>query len=131
MAKPKSHLITLERIKQSSAGESILATNSKLKRNRREFKREPGNQRVHFSLHDPKGGRVAWGTAILLDYSPQGALLGHVMFDEGIWPESPFSVSFKVTGGPHEGAYAYGEPLRFATSKSNLAVKFDGIYVKL
>lgn len=131
MPKSKSHRVTLERIKQSRAGENILASTDSKNKSRREFKREASNQRVHFALHDPVGGRVAWGTAILLDYSPQGAMLGHVMFDEGTWPQGNFSISFKVTGGPHEGVNAYGEPLRFATSKSSLAVKFDGIYIKL
>jgi hypothetical protein len=132
MPKSTSHRITLERIKESRAREDVLAQNKNPRiACRREFKREMTNQRVHFALHDPVGGRVAWGTAILVDYSPQGALLGHLMFDEGFWPDGDFAVSFKVTGGPFEGVYAYGAPLRFATSRANLAVRFDGLYVKL
>jgi hypothetical protein len=132
MPKTSSHRLTLERIKQSSARENVVARNENPRIVcRREFKREPSNQRVHFALHDPVGGRVAWGTAVLVDYSPLGALLGHIMFEEGFWPDGDFTVSFKVTGGPYEGVNAYGVPLRFASSKANLAVRFDGLYVKL
>jgi hypothetical protein len=132
MSKSTSHRITLERIKQSSARENVVAKNTNPRLAcRREFRREQSNQRVHFSLVDPTGACVATGTAVLVDYSPQGALLAHVLFDDGFWPDGDFSVAFKVTGGPHEGVNAYGRPLRFATSKANLAIKFDGIYVKL
>jgi hypothetical protein len=131
-SKTSSHRVTLDRIKQSKARENIVHKNKNPKiACRREFRREMTNQRVQFALHDPIGGRVAWGTAVLLDYSPQGALLEHLIFDEGFWPDGEFSVSFKVIGGPHQGVNAYGTPLRFASSKSNLAVRFDGLYVKL
>ncbi len=131
MPKTASHKITLERIKQSSARQHVVAQNQNPRiACRREFKREPANQRVHFTLRS-RDGQVARGTAVLVDYSPQGALLGHLMFDEGFWPDGDFSVSFKVTGGPFEGVYAYGSPLRFAASRANLAVRFDGLYVKL
>ncbi|MHC4841138.1 MAG: hypothetical protein ACYTDT_09315 [Planctomycetota bacterium] len=127
-----SHKLTLDNIKKTSARKNIIQRKNNPKvACRRELRRNPTNQRVHFALHDPKGGRTAWGTAILLDYSPNGALLGHLMFENGFWPDGEFSVSFKVTGGQYEGVYAYGEPLRFATSKANLAVRFDGLYVKL
>lgn len=127
-----THKSTLENIKKTSARKDIIQRKNNPKvACRRDLRRNATNQRVHFSLHDPKGGRCAWGTAILLDYSPNGALLGHLMFDEGFWPDGEFGVSFKITGGKYEGVYAYGEPLRFATSKANLAVRFDGLYVKL
>jgi hypothetical protein len=130
--KTSSHRVTLDRIKQSKAREKVVHKNKNPRiACRREFRRENSNQRVLFALHDPIGGKVAGGTAVLLDYSPQGALLGHLIFDYGFWPDGDFSVSFKVVGGPHEGVNAYGAPLRFATSKSNLAVRFDGLYVKL
>lgn len=127
-----SHRVTLERIKQSKARETVVATNENPKiACRREFRREASNQRVHFALHGANNVRLAHGTAILLDYSPQGALLGHVIFEDGFWPDGEFSVSFRITGGQYEGVNAYGTPLRFATSRANLAVRFDGLYVKL
>ncbi|MCB9932587.1 MAG: hypothetical protein H6841_04105 [Planctomycetes bacterium] len=127
-----SHRILLDRIKKTRVRDQIVAKNDNPRiACRREFRREPTNQRVHFALHDALGGRVAWGTAVLVDYSPNGALLGHILFEEGFWPDGDFSVSFKVTGGPHEGVYVYGTPLRFATSRANLALRFDGLYVKL
>jgi hypothetical protein len=127
-----SHRLTLNRIKQSKAREPVVNRNTNPRiACRREFRRELSNERVHFALHDPVGGRIAWGTAVLIDYSPQGAQLGHIIFNEGFWPDGDFSVSFRVVGGPHEGVNAYGTPLRFAASKSNLAVRFDGLYVKL
>ncbi|MBK8205593.1 MAG: hypothetical protein IPK87_02245 [Planctomycetes bacterium] len=132
MPKASSHRVTLDRIKQSKARTRVVSDNKNPKiACRREFRREATNQRVEFRLIDPVGGPVAIGTAVLLDYSPQGALLGHIMFDDGFWPDGDFSVSFRVTGGPHEGVSAYGTPTRFATSRANLAVRFDGLYVKL
>lgn len=132
MPKASSHRVTLERIKASKANAAVVSDNKNPKiACRREFRREPTNQRVEFILWDPVGGPVAKGTAVLIDYSPQGALLGHIMFEDGFWPDGDFSVSFKVTGGPHEGVSAYGAPTRFATSRANLAVRFDGLYVKL
>ena len=131
-SKTTSHRILLDRIKDTRVRDEIVSRNMNPKiACRREFRREPTNQRVHFALHDSKGGRIAWGTAVLVDYSPNGALLGHIMFEDGFWPDHEFSVSFKVTGGPYEGVYVYGEPLRFATSRANLALRFDGLYVKL
>ncbi|MBZ0136667.1 MAG: hypothetical protein K8I27_09870 [Planctomycetes bacterium] len=130
--KSTSHRILLDNIKKTRAREEIVNRNTNPRiACRREFRREATNQRVHFSLHDSKGGRVAWGTAVLIDYSPNGALLGHIMFDEGFWPDNDFSISFKITNGPYEGVYVYGQPLRFATSRANLALRFDGLYVKL
>lgn len=130
--KSTSHRILLNTIKQTRVRDKIVNKNKNPRiACRREFRREVTNQRVHFSLHDPRGGRVAWGSAILLDYSPNGALLGHIIFEEGFWPDAEFSISFKITGGPYEGVYVYGEPLRFATSRANLALRFDGLYVKL
>jgi hypothetical protein len=131
-SKSTSHRILLDKIKLTRARESIVARNENPRiACRREFRREMTNQRVEFWLHDPVGGRVARGTAILQDYSPNGALLGHIIFDEGFWPDGDFTVSFRVTGGPYEGVSAYGTPLRFATSRANLALRFDGLYVKL
>jgi hypothetical protein len=98
---------------------------------RREFHRELTNQRVTFTLYDPGFGPVAKGTAILVDYSPGGALLGHIRFDEGFWPDGEFSIRFRVTGGEFEGVHAYGLPVRFATTSASLAMKFDGLYVKI
>jgi hypothetical protein len=131
-ARSTSHRILLDNIKKTRAREGIINRNANPRiACRREFRREATNQRVYFALHDPKGGRVAWGSAVLIDYSPNGALLGHVMFDEGFWPDSDFSVSFKITSGPYQGVHVYGQPLRFATSRANLALRFDGLYVKL
>lgn len=131
-SKTTSHRILLDRIKKTRVRDQIVASNKNPRiACRREFKREHTNQRVHFALHDPKGGRIAWGSAVLVDYSPNGALLGHILFEDGFWPDTDFSISFKVTGGPYEGVYAYGSPLRFATSRANLALRFDGLYVKL
>lgn len=130
--KTTSHRILLDNIKNTRAREDIIHRNTNPRiACRREFRREATNQRVHFSLHNPRGGRTAWGTAILIDYSPNGALLGHIMFEEGFWPDEDFAISFKVTNGPYEGVYVYGQPLRFATSRANLALRFDGLYVKL
>jgi hypothetical protein len=130
--KTTSHRILLDKIKKTRVRDQIVALNKNPRLAcRREFRREPTNQRVHFALHDSRAGRVAWGTAVLIDYSPNGALLGHILFEEGFWPDGEFSVSFKVTGGPYEGVNAYGQPLRFATSRANMAVRFDGLYVKL
>jgi len=131
-SKTTSHRILLDRIKETRARDGILAANDNPKLAcRREFKRELTNQRVQFFLHDPGFGRIAWGTAVLVDYSPNGAQLGHILFEEGFWPDGDFTVSFVVTGGPYEGVHAYGTPLRFATSRANLALRFDGLYVKL
>lgn len=131
-AKSISHRVTLERIKQSRAGQEIVAEkNDPRIACRREFRREPTNQRVEFSLIGPDGMRVARGSAILVDYSPQGAQLSHIIFEDGFWPDGDFTVSFRVTGGPYEGVTAYGTPLRFAASRANLALQFDGLYVKL
>jgi hypothetical protein len=127
-----SHRITLERIKQTRARMAIEAEkNDPRIACRREFKREQTNQRVEFSLICPEGKRLASGSAILVDYSPQGAQLSHLIFDDGFWPDGDFTVSFRVTGGPYEGVTAYGVPLRFAASRANLALQFDGLYVKL
>ncbi len=98
---------------------------------RREFRREPTNQRVHFALYTGGASPVARGTAVLLDYSPGGAHLGHIRFTEGFWPDGDFNISFKVTGGEFEGLAAYGLPMRFAASGADLALRFDGLYVKL
>ncbi|MCC6575465.1 MAG: hypothetical protein IT462_16935 [Planctomycetes bacterium] len=98
---------------------------------RREFRREPTSQRVHFALYAGGTEPVARGTALLVDYSPGGAQLGSIKFTEGFWPDGDFNISFKVTGGEFEGLAAYGLPLRFATSSANLALRFDGLYVKL
>jgi hypothetical protein len=131
-AKSTSHRVTLERIKQTRVRASIAAEkNDPRIACRREFRREQTNQRVEFTLLCPEGKRLAAGTAILVDYSPQGAQLSHIIFDEGFWPDGDFSVSFRVTGGPYEGVAAYGTPLRFAASRANLALQFDGLYVKL
>ena len=127
-----THRQTLNRIKKTKARAGIVARKDNPRiACRREFRREMTNQRVHFSLHDAKGGRFAWGTGILVDFSPNGAQLAHIMFEEGFWPDGEFTISFKVTGGHFEGVYAYGIPTRFATSQANLAMAFDGIYVKL
>jgi len=130
---PDSHRTTLERIKQSRAGGSIAALKDDPRiACRREFRREPSNQRVEFELVARDASVLATGTAILVDYSPQGAQLAHVIFDDGgFWPDGHFSVRFRVTGGPHEGVTATGEPLRFAASRQNLAMRFDALYVKL
>ncbi len=130
--KSTSHRITLERIKETRAAGGIVAEkNDPRIACRREFKREMTNQRVEFRLMDSEGRRVATGSAILVDYSPQGAQLSHIIFEDGFWPDGEFSVNFKVTGGPYEGVTAYGTPLRFAASRANLALRFDGLYVKL
>ncbi|MBX3473170.1 MAG: hypothetical protein KF754_02225 [Planctomycetes bacterium] len=130
--KTTSHRVTLERIKQTRVCESIAAEkNDPRIACRREFRREQTNQRVEFSLICPEGRRLATGSAILVDYSPQGAQLSHIIFDDGFWPDGDFVVSFRVTGGPYEGVTAYGTPLRFAASRANLALQFDGLYVKL
>jgi hypothetical protein len=131
-SKSTSHRILLDKIKKTRARDEIIAKNDNPRLAcRREFRREMTNQRVTFWLHDPVGGRVAWGTAVLVDYSPNGAQLGHIMFEDGFWPDGDFSISFQITGGPYEGVHAYGTPLRFATSRANLALRFDGLYVKL
>lgn len=130
--KTTSHRMTLQRIKETRVGDSIVAEkNDPRIACRREFKRESTNQRVEFALLSPEGKRVAEGSAILVDYSPQGAQLSHIIFDDGFWPDGDFTVSFRVTGGPYEGVTAYGTPLRFAASRANLALQFDGLYVKL
>lgn len=130
--KTTSHRVTLERINNTRVRQSIAAEkNDPRIACRREFKREQTNQRVEFTLLCPEGKRVAAGSAILVDYSPQGAQLSHIIFDDGFWPDGDFTVSFRVTGGPYEGVTAYGTPLRFAASRANLALQFDGLYVKL
>jgi hypothetical protein len=130
--KTTSHRVTLERIKESRAGGTILAEKDDPRiACRREFRREASNQRVEFELVLRDETVIASGTAILVDYSPQCAQLAHVIFEEGFWPDGSFGVRFKVTGGPHEGVTAYGEPLRFAASRQNLAMRFDGLFVKL
>lgn len=130
--KKSSHRMTLDAIKRTSARGNILHQN----RNphlacRREYRREATNQRVVFTLLDSESREVAQGSAILLDYSPDGALLGHIIFDEGFWPDSNFTVRFSVTNGPFEGVACYGKPLRFAASQANLALSFNSVYVKL
>lgn len=130
--KTTSHRVTLERIKQSRAGATLLAEKDDPRiACRREFRREHSNQRVEFTLMTEAGETVARGSAVLVDYSPQGAQLAHVIFDDGFWPDGAFEVHFKVTGGPYEGVTAYGVPLRFAASRQNLAMRFDGLFVKL
>jgi hypothetical protein len=104
-SKSTSHRILLDKIKKTRARDEIIAKNDNPRLAcRREFRREMTNQRVTFWLHDPVGGRVAWGTAVLVDYSPNGAQLGHIMFEDGFWPDGDFSISFQITGGPYEGA---------------------------
>lgn len=127
-----SHRMTLDRILKTRARDGIVAEKSNPKvACRRRFRREPTNQRVEFRLLSPAGEELARGSAVLLDYSPNGAHLGHVIFDEGFWPDADFTVAFQVTGGPYEGVAAYGTPLRFAASRADLALRFDGLYVKL
>ena len=126
------HNDTLEAIKRTRAGRRVLAEkNDPTISCRREFRRENTNQLVDFSLYDADGNRVARGTANLLDYSPHGAKIGHVIFSEGFWPDADFSVSMKITGGEFEGVHAHGRPLRFATTSASLAIRFDALYVKL
>lgn len=126
------HTDTLEAIKRTRAARRVLAEkNDPTISCRREFRREHTDQSVEFSLFDADGMRVARGTAHLLDYSPNGAKIGHVQFSEGFWPDGDFSVSMKITGGEFEGVQAHGRPLRFATTSASLAIRFDALYVKL
>jgi hypothetical protein len=127
-----NHKGTLEAIKRTRVARRLMAEkNDPTISCRREFRRENTDQLVDFSLYDADGKRVARGTAHLLDYSPHGAKIGNVMFSEGFWPDTDFSVSMKITGGEFEGVQAHGRPLRFATSSASLAIRFDALYVKL
>ncbi|GIK51689.1 MAG: hypothetical protein HUU03_11650 [Planctomycetaceae bacterium] len=127
-----NHRATLEAIKRTRAARRLMAQkNDPSISCRREFRREETNQVVEFCLFDRDGRRVARGNAVLLDYSPHGAKIGHVRFDEGFWPDGEFSVSLRITGGQFEGVQAHGLPLRFATTSASLAIRFDALYVKL
>ncbi len=129
---PKNHRDTLEAIKKTRMARRVLARNDDPNIScRREFRREMTNQVVDFQLFDRDSRLVARGTAVLLDYSPHGAKIGHVRFEEGFWPDSDFSVKMKITGGEFEGVQAHGLPLRFATTSASLAIRFDALYVKL
>ncbi|CAG0993461.1 hypothetical protein PLCT2_02608 [Planctomycetaceae bacterium] len=127
-----NHKATLEAIKRTRVARRLLAEkNDPTISCRREFRRELTSQVVEFSLFDAAGSCVARGTALLLDYSPNGANIGHVQFSEGFWPDSDFSVKMKITGGEFQGVQAHGRPLRFATTSASLAIRFDALYVKL
>jgi hypothetical protein len=127
-----SHKATLEAIRKTRAVRRLLAEkNDPAISCRREFRRENTSQVVEFWLLDGGHKTVARGRALLLDYSPNGAKIGELQFDEGFWPDGDFTVSLRITGGEFEGVRAQGRPLRFATSDASMAIRFDALYVKL
>jgi hypothetical protein len=69
------------------------------------------------------------GSAVVLNVSPSGALLGKVRLTRGQWPVQPFKLEMIMKSGDYEGIGIEAKPMRFEHAFGGIGVKFEEIFV--
>lgn len=71
------------------------------------------------------------GTAVVLNISPSGALLGRVKLGKNSYPTGPFKLELILHGEDYDGIGIEAQPVRFEFEKGGIGVKFDEIFVSV
>ena len=69
------------------------------------------------------------GTAVVLNVSPSGALLGRVKLSRDTWPVQKFKLEVIMHGGQYEGIGIEARPIRFEHNLGGIGVSFVEIFV--
>jgi hypothetical protein len=95
----------------------------------RESKRAPVEVNASMKILLMDGSVYDSGTAVVLNVSPSGALLGKVKISGNCYPVQPFKLELVMTGGEYDGIGIEALPVRFEHEHGGLGVKFQEIFV--
>jgi len=69
------------------------------------------------------------GSAVVMNVSPSGALLGKVKLKNNCYPVRPFKLEVVMQGGDYDGIGIEARPIRFEHDHGGLGVRFEEIFV--
>ena len=95
----------------------------------REAKRVPVEVNAHVKVMLADGTVTDAGTAVVLNVSPSGALLGKVKLGKNSYPIQAFKLEIIMKGGDYDGIGVEALPVRFEHKSDGLGVKFVEIFV--
>ncbi|HYG76247.1 MAG TPA: hypothetical protein VEK08_14680 [Planctomycetota bacterium] len=75
------------------------------------------------------GTVVDSGSAVVMNVSPSGALLGKVKLGKNSYPVRPFKIELVMKGGDYEGIGIEARPIRFEHEHEGIGVRFVEIFV--
>ena len=100
-----------------------------LKGHYRQTKRAPVAIPADIKLLTGDGKVFDAGTAMVMNVSPSGALLGDIKLPKNCYPAEPFTMEVVMKGGDYDGIGIEALPVRFEHEYRGIGVKFLEIFV--